>query len=98
MNAVSFQVNSKPFFRSKIVLIALAALAAFLSIFLSSSGITDTQMEILRTVYPDIAKLLQEYKTNANLFGLIGGLSYVVIAVMRIWFTTTIVPQSIPSL
>ena len=86
---------TKPWYKSKIVLIALAATALFLGTYLKSQGITQTQLDVLEQSYPDIAAAVEQYQTDNNFFALIGTLASTTIAIIRVWFTQKIIQQSI---
>lgn len=93
---IKVPVPIKEWYKSKIVLAALAMVFIFLGMFLSRSGVTDTQLQVLQQVYPDIADAVKAYKVDNNLFAFIGALTGGLVAVFRVWFTTSVLPQSLP--
>lgn len=92
---MAISATTKPWYQSKIVLIALAATFIFLGIYLNSQGVTQTQLDVLQQSYPDIAAAVEQYKADNNLFTLIGSLASAAIAIIRVWFTQKIIPQSL---
>ena len=96
MGNVFIQTTVKPWYKSKIVLFCLTALFVFTGLFVSQNGITTAQVDVIATSYPDVADAIAEYKANNNLFALLGALTSVVVSVLRVWFTKTIIPQSLP--
>lgn len=96
MANVFIQTTVKPWYNSKIVLFCMTALFVFAGIFVTQSGITPAQVDVIATSYPDVADAIKEYKINNNLFALLGTFVSVVVAVLRVWFTKEVIPQSLP--
>lgn len=93
---IKVPVPIKEWYKSKIVLAALAMIFVGLGFFLSKSGVTDTQLQVLQQVYPDISNAVAQYKTDNNLMALFTSLFGGLVFVFRVWFTKSILPQSLP--
>jgi len=87
----------KEWYKSKIVLFALAIIAIAIGTHLNANQVTPEQMRVLQTALPDIAEAVKKYQAENNLFSLIGSVTAAIIAVFRVWFTTSIIPQSLPT-
>lgn len=84
--------TAKPWYKSKIILLAVSAVAVFgtnaLTGFLTGSGVTPEQIEVIRTVEPQIADAVEQYKNGNNILSVtVGVLIPALIAVARKWFT-----------
>ena len=91
---------TKPWFKSKIVLFAAAlALVAggnLLTGFLTGQGVTPEQLATLETFYPQIAGVVKQLQEGANVFSVVGTLMGVLIGIVRVWFSPSVMPQSLP--
>lgn len=85
----------KSFLRSKIVLLAVTGAFVFGGIWLRDAGVTTEQVVAVQNAAPQIQDAVEQYQTDRNLFALVGALGYIAIAIVRVWFTTSLTPQSI---
>lgn len=90
---------TKKWYQSKIVLFALTLvlvaggnlLTGFISV-----NITPEQLDAIRNAYPAAAEIIERLKNGESVLSLIGVIIGVIISVVRVWFTTSIIPQSLP--
>ena len=88
---------TKKWYQSKIVLFALALvlvaggnlLTGFLSV-----NITPEQLDAIRAAYPQAAEIIERLKNGESVLSMIGVIIGVIISVVRVWFTTALIPQS----
>lgn len=84
--------TQKPWHQSKIILLSLAAVLVYgldaLTGFLTGSGVTPEQIQVIRDTQPDIAEAVEEYKSGSNVLQTtLGVLLPALIAVVRRWWT-----------
>lgn len=90
--AESTPTSTKPFWKSKIILLSVASIliygANFLTGFLTGSGVTDEQLDAIRQSQPAIADSVEQLQHGSNVIQVIlGGIVPALIAVARKWFT-----------
>lgn len=84
--------TAKPWYKSKIILLAAAAVLVYgsslLITFLSGAGVTPEQIQVIADTQPDIADAIQQYKDGQNILSVtLGVLFPAIIAVVRRWWT-----------
>lgn len=83
--------NSKKWWQSKIVLLALALALVFgsnfVNVFLMQNGITDDQINAVAVNAPEIAAKLEGVNSLNELITALGAIIAPIIAIARIWFT-----------
>lgn len=91
-------MEKKPWYKSKIVLFAIAlALVAGSNLGLNwiSGQITPEQLAAIDAAYPAGVEIIERLKSGESILSLLGTIVGLVIAISRIWFTTAIIPQSL---
>lgn len=76
-------------------MLAVTGAFVFGGIWLRDAGVTTEQVVAVQNAAPQIQNTVEQYQTDRNLFALVGALGYIAIAVVRVWFTTSLTPQSI---
>lgn len=92
--------ETKPWYKSKIVGIAGAALLVFggtlLNIFLTTkAGVTPDQIQDTTETVPQVLDIVSRLKSGEGILAVAGSIFSLIILYFRIWGTTTIIPQSI---
>lgn len=95
-NEVTVRAGIKPWFQSKIVRFSLAGVTVFLGSFVVSIGVTPEEMASVQNAYPKIAQAIQDFQRTKDYIGLFGALLSATIGIIRVWYTTALMPQSIP--
>lgn len=95
------EVPVKKWWQSKIVLFALALVAVaggnLLTGFLSGN-VTPEQLDSIRSAYPQAAEIIQRLKNGESIFSVIGAIIGLLITIFRVWFTPSLVAQSVKTL
>ena len=83
---------AKPWYQSKIILLAGASALIFggnaLSGFLTGAGVTPEQIDIIRATQPQIAEAVEQFKGGQNILNtILGVLMPALIAIARRWWT-----------
>jgi len=90
--------STKKWWQSKIVLLGLSAVflfgGAFLYRFLGNQGVTATQLQVLQEKYPDIKLGIEQIQSGENLWQGLGVLFGAIVTIVRVFFTTKLIPQS----
>ena len=92
------QLNTKPWYKSKVVLfsIALVLIAGTNLGFNWISGeITPEQLKAIEEAYPAGVEIVQRLKNGESILSVLGAIVGVIIAVSRVWFTNSFIPQSL---
>jgi hypothetical protein len=88
---MSTDTQSKPFWKSKIVLFSGAAVLVFGSNLLAGglfrSGVTQEQIEALQQAYPAGVEIVEGVKAGENISNFIGVAFGAIVLVLRAWFT-----------
>lgn len=86
-------IPSKPWWKSKLVLLGLSIVALFgsgaLTNFLDLQGVTPEMLEALRQSQPQIFDAIQNLKNGQSWVTVIGSLFGALVTIIRVWFTTT---------
>lgn len=92
------QVNTKPWYKSKVVLFALALVlvaGSNLGFGWISGQITPEQLDAIRDAYPAGVEIVERLKNGESILSVLGTIVGLIIAVSRVWFTTSLIPQSL---
>jgi len=89
---------TKPWYKSKVALFALALvgvagsnlLFGFLSV-----NVTPEQLDSIKQAYPQAVEIITRLKAGESIFSVLGAIVGVIIFVSRVWFTTSLIPQSL---
>lgn len=85
-------VEKKPWYKSKIIMLALSAALVFgsnlLGGWLTGQGVTQEQMDALSTAQPEVAHAIERVQAGENVLGVVGSLVSVFILIFRTWFTS----------
>jgi len=89
----STPATSKPWYQSKIILLAGSAGLVYggnaLTGFLTGAGVTPEQIEVIRSTQPQIADAVEQFKSGQNVLTIIvGAVIPVLIVIARKWFNT----------
>lgn len=90
--------ETKPWYKSKIVLFALTLVAVAGSNLLFgflSVNVAPEQIEVIRAAYPQAAEIITRLQAGESIFSLIGVIIGLAISISRVWFTTNMLPQSL---
>lgn len=86
-------MDTKPWYKSKIVLFSLTGLLVFgsnlLSGWLTGAGVTPEQIDALQSVQPEVTQAVERIQQGEQILGVIGSLLSVGFGIFRVWFTTT---------
>lgn len=93
-------MNTKKWYQSKIVLIAIAMAGTFgyniLSAFLGNQGVTPDQLSAIQQAYPELSGKIGDLTSGGlTVTNIVGFLGSVGTLVARIFFTSKLLPQSI---
>ena len=92
------QPTTKKWYQSKIVLFALSLVIVAggnLAFGWISGEITPEQLQAIQTAYPAAVEVVERLKQGESILSLLGVIVGIVITVSRVWFTTSIIPQSL---
>lgn len=84
--------EKKPWYKSKIILLALTVVFVFGGNYLFhflGANITQEQLDAIAQSQPVIADLIELYKSGESIYSLIGAAVGALFLVFRAWFTTT---------
>lgn len=86
-------MEKKPWYQSKVILLAGALALIFganlLGASLFRSGVTQEQIDAISTVYPTAVDIFERIKSGENITNLIGAAFSALIIIARAWFTKT---------
>lgn len=87
--------QKKPWYSSKIILIALTGLvtigANLLTGFITGNGVTSDQIEAVAQIQPAVADAIQKHQAGEGIIEAISGVFFAAIVLFRRWFTSAIV-------
>lgn len=93
------QVTTKPWYKSKIVVFSSVLLAVTGSNLLigwaSTQGVTIDQVNAVENAYPQAITIIDRIKSGEGIMSMIGSIAAIAIGVSRVWFTDSILPQSL---
>lgn len=85
-------MEKKPWYQSKIVLLGLAMVTVFgsnlLNGWLTNLGVQPDQMELLQLTYPDMADAFRKASEGGTWLSAIGTIGGGLVVILRKWFTT----------
>lgn len=84
--------EKKPFWKSKIILLALTLIGVFGGNYLFhflSTNVTQEQIDAIAQSQPMVAEIIERLKNGESILSLLGSIVGVLILVARAWFTTT---------
>jgi len=82
--------EKKPFFKSKIVLLALTMIAVFggnLLFGFVSGEVTPDQLASVEQAYPQVVEIVERLKNGETLLSVIGSVAGVLFLIFRAWLT-----------
>lgn len=86
-------MEKKPWYKSKIILLAGTLLLVFggnlLGASLFRSGVTPEQIEAIQTAAPQAEDIFNRLQSGENIMSMIGAIISLLIIVFRGWFTVT---------
>lgn len=86
-------MEKKPWYKSKIILLAGTMLLVFggnlLGASLFRSGVTPEQIEAIQTAAPQAEDIFNRLQSGENIMSMIGAIISLLIIVFRGWFTVT---------
>lgn len=86
-------MEKKPWYKSKIILLAGTLLLVFggnlLGASLFRSGVTPEQIEAIQTAAPQAEDIFNRLQSGENIMSMIGAIISLLIIVFRAWFTVT---------
>lgn len=87
------QTESKPWYKSKIILAGLFAVALFgtqlLNNWITGQGVTPEQIAAIQEAQPEIANAIERVKAGESVLAVVGSLFGVAVMVLRAFFTNT---------
>lgn len=92
------QTITKPWYKSKVALFALALVAVTGSNLLFgflSVNVTPEQLDAIKQAYPQAFEIITRLKAGESIFSVLGSIVGLAIFVSRVWFTTSLIPQSL---
>lgn len=85
----------KPWYQSKIILLALSGILVFgtnlLNSWLTGQGVTQEQLDSLTQTAPTIVDTVQRISDGENIINFVGILYSVIMLIFRKWFTSTMI-------
>lgn len=84
--------EKKPFWKSKIILLALTLIGVFGGNYLFhflGANVTQEQIDAIAQSQPMVAEIIERYKNGESILSLLGSIVGVLIMVARAWFTNT---------
>jgi hypothetical protein len=97
-NAVAVDAPVKRWYQSKIVLLAVGFAALLLGDLVFgfiTPNVTPEQLDSFQTIYPAGAEIVQQLKSGKSVLEVAGSIFALIIAAVRIWFTGSLIPQSL---
>jgi len=82
--------QKKPWYQSKIILLALTLIAVFggnLLFNFVSGQITPEQLDSIKTAQPQVYEIVTRLKNGESIFSVLGSVVGILILVFRAWFT-----------
>lgn len=84
--------EKKPFWKSKIILLALTLIGVFGGNYLFrflGANVTQEQIDAIAQSQPMVAEIIERLKNGESVISLLGSIVGVLILVARAWFTNT---------
>lgn len=89
---------TKKWYQSKLVLFGLVLVFVYGSNLLLSwlgGNVTPEQIRAIEDTRPEIMDIVNRLKNGENVLSVIGSLAGVIIVIVRVWFTSALLPQSL---
>ena len=89
---------TKKWYQSKLVLFGLVLVFVYGSNLLLSwlgVNVTPEQIRAIEDTRPEIMDIVNRLKNGENVLSVIGSLAGVIIVIVRVWFTSALLPQSL---
>ncbi len=81
----------KPWYKSKIILLALSSLMLFgsnwLTGWLTSQGVSQEQLDALSQAQPQVTDVVQRVQGGESILSVLGAIISIAILIFRTWFT-----------
>lgn len=88
-------MERKKWYQSKIVLLALTAVAAIggnlLTGFITGQGVTQEQINVVAATQPQIAQTIQNVQSGQNIFQSLSALAFALMGLWRVWYTKAVI-------
>lgn len=84
--------EKKPWYKSKIILLALTIIGVFGGNYLFNflgANITREQLDAIAQSQPAVAEIIERLKSGESILSVVGSIIGVLILAFRAWFTTT---------
>lgn len=91
-------VPVKPWYKSKVALFALTVFAVFGGNLLFGwlgADVSDEQIASIQAAYPTAIEIIEGLKSGESIQNYIGAIFGAVIFIARVWFTDSLIPQSV---
>lgn len=91
-------VPVKPWYRSKLALFGLTIFAVFGGNLLFNwltPAVSQDQIAAVQSLYPTAVEIIEGLKNGESIMNYIGSIFGAVVFVVRVWFTDSLIPQSL---
>lgn len=91
-------VETKKWYQSKIVLFGIALALVYGSNFLTGwlgGNVSADQLDAIVDTKPQVLDIVNRLKNGESVLSLLGAIAGVLISVLRVWFTSNLIPQSL---
>lgn len=101
MQKQSVTVEKKPWWQSKIVALGAVMVLIFGGNYLTGfvttqMGVTPEQIQAVEAVEPQVVDVIDRISAGENILSLVGAIMGILITVARVWFTPSVIAQSLP--
>lgn len=90
--------QTKKWYESKLVLFGLALVLVYGTNFLYGwlgSNVTPEELEVIQDTKPDVLDIINRLRNGESVLNVIGTAAGVIIVIVRTWFTSKLLPQSL---
>lgn len=90
--------TTKKWYYSKVALLALTLVlvaGSNLGFKWISGAVSPEQLAVIQSAYPQAAEIIERLINGESIFSMLGTIIGVIIFVSRVWFTTSLIPQSL---
>lgn len=91
-------VETKKWYQSKIVLFGIVLTLVYGSNFITgwlSGNVSADQLDAIVDTKPQVLDIVNRLKNGESVLSLLGTIAGVLISVLRVWFTSNLIPQSL---
>lgn len=91
-------IPTKKWYQSKIVLFGLVLVVVYGSNWLFgwlSGNVTPEQIKAIQDTQPDMLNIVDRLKNGESVLNVIGSIAGIIIVIVRVWFTSNLIPQSL---